>query len=119
MSSLILHSTALLALLLVQDDPVTIRSTRSGVFIYNNSPQTVYYSVFVRQKNQPAKWEPCDKPSECLKIYAGNATFIPYNDIGGYKEGDDLFVVWWNLVRKPAGENYEAVNLTSRVVGTG
>jgi len=88
-------------------DPISIVQRPSSLVIFNNTADTVNFTMMENKAAQYTHWKPCDHPRLCSDrgIKPGLSRDMPYRLIHNWYPGAEVAVYWWTLVPDSAAEN--------------
>ncbi|MEE9464086.1 MAG: hypothetical protein V3W14_00750 [Candidatus Neomarinimicrobiota bacterium] len=81
----------------------------SKLMIFNNTADSLNFTIMERRAARFMKWQPCNHPSKCggRAIPPGRSGFMPYERIYQWYPGCDVVVFWWQLLPDSlAGNGY-------------
>jgi hypothetical protein len=96
---------------------VSVSAAASGVRIVNDGAEPLAFAIFERGLSQRVRFAPCVDPGPaCVRLPAGQAVVVPFDQVGGYTAGARGVVVYtWRVVPDGAA-GYRAADLASRTV---
>lgn len=84
---------------------VTIQAVESGVMIENSRSARIVYTVLDAGFAARANWAPCVHP-DCPSILPNEQRRVPAEEIGGWRESDEVIAYWWHVYPTPDGGYY-------------
>lgn len=108
----------------IQNEPVSVELRPSKLVIFNNTVDTLNFTVMELRSANYTKWKPCSHPSLCgdRGIKPGLSRGIPYRLISNWYPGSEVVVYWWRLVPDATAEDgyrvdgpYEKVTPTPNI----
>ncbi len=108
----------------IQNDPISVELRPSQLVIFNNTTDTLNFTVMERRSAHYTSWEPCSHPSLCgdRGIKPGLSRGIAYRLISNWYPSAEVVVYWWRLVPDEAAPDgyrvdgpYEMVTPTPNV----
>lgn len=87
--------------------PMIIDVRPSKLVLFNNTADTLQYTVFERNAQQSNNWKPCDHPRLCENcgIRPGLTVEVPYENIYRWYPGAEVTVYWWRLETDTTANN--------------
>ncbi len=87
--------------------PIYIEQRASKLVIFNNTTDTLNFTIMQRRAARFMKWKPCDHPAKCggRGIPPGRNGSLPYELIYQWYPGAEVVVYWWRLVPDAGAEN--------------
>ncbi len=86
---------------------VYLEPRASKLVIFNNTPDSLNFTIMERRAARFMKWKPCNHPLKCggRAIPPGRSGFMPYERIYQWYPGCDVVVFWWQLLPDSLAEN--------------
>ncbi len=86
---------------LVIKEPVLVDMRSTGLVIYNNTTDSVYFALLETRASAKSFWKPCWTPAVCnyRGILPAKSGRIDYNQIYGWYPGARVNLYWWHLVQ--------------------
>ncbi|MCH7939258.1 MAG: hypothetical protein IID13_05890 [Candidatus Marinimicrobia bacterium] len=87
--------------------PIYIEQRASKLVIFNNTTDTLNFTIMQRRAARFMKWKPCDHPVQCggRGIPPGRNGSMPYELIYQWYPGAEVVVYWWHLVPDAGAAN--------------
>lgn len=100
------------------DDKVLVEQRATKLVIFNNTAESLYFTIIEERKSRFTKWLPCDHPALCGDggIHPAMSGDLPYELISGYYPGAEIAVFWWHLVPDSSGNNGYRVEGPNKIV---
>ena len=100
------------------DDKVLVEQRATKLVIYNNTADTLNFTIMEVRKSRFTRWQPCDNPQLCgdRGIKPAMSGDLPYELISGWYPGADVAVFWWHLTPDSTGRNGYRVDGPHKIV---
>lgn len=76
-----------------QTDEVSAEVKDNGILVSNKTNKPVYYFAVEAETAAVINWAPVSRDEN--KIESGSNKFIPFSDIYGFEEGDEILFYYW------------------------
>lgn len=89
------------------DDKVLVEQRPTKLVIYNNTTDTLNFTILEERVSRFTNWQPCNHPKLCgdRGIMPGLSGDMPYELIPNWYPGAEVAVFWWHLLPDSTVEN--------------
>lgn len=86
------------------DSPILVDARNSGLVIYNDTTESVYFALLETRASAGTKWQPCQTPALCnyRGVLPAKSARMDYARIYGWYPGANVNLYWWHLRRNSA-----------------